>query len=107
MIARRSNVIRSCPHAECGFSGYDHLIAASLYCLAQDLFGQAGRIGVSRVKHGQSGIQANVDEPPGLGHIGFAEAFERTLSPERAGSEAEDRHLESGGPELPVFHCFA
>ena len=62
------------------------------------------RVDVGRVEHGQAGVEADVDEPRGLGHVALAPRLEGSLPAERARPEAQDRDLESGASELAIFH---
>ena len=72
--------------------GDEHLVAAALDRLAEDLLGQAGGIDVGRVEHGDAGFEADVDQPRGLGHVGRAPGLEEfAAAAEGAGAEAQAR----------------
>ena len=105
VVARRADVVGAGAEAEGPLGGDDHLVAAALDRLAQDLLGHAVRVDVGRVEHGEPGLEADVDEPRGLGDVARAPGLEELVAAaECAGAEAQDGDLESRTAELPEFH---
>ena len=93
------------PDAEGPLGGDEHLVAAALDRLAEDLLGQPARVDVGRVEHRQPGVEADVDEPRGLGDVARAPGLEElAAAAERAGAEAQDGHPESRSAEYSIFH---
>ena len=58
------------------------------------------RVDVGRVEHVQAGVEADVDQPRGLGDVACAPGLEElAAAAERAGAEAQDGDLESRAAE--------
>ena len=105
VMARRADVVGPRAGAKRPLGGDDHLIAAALDRLAQDLLGHAARVDVGRVEHGEAGFEADIDEPRGLGHVAVAPGLEELVAAaERAGAEAQHRNLEPRAAKLSEFH---
>jgi hypothetical protein len=82
------------------------LVPPALERLSEDLLGDALRVHVGRVEHREPRVEADVDEPRGLGDVGGAEALEHLRgAAERARAEREQRDLQARPAELTVFHA--
>ena len=69
------------------------------------LFDTADVYSDGRVEQRDACFQADVDEPPRFLHAGLAPRGEqRPLAAERARTEAEHRHPETGSAEITIFH---
>ncbi len=96
MMARRADVVRVVAHAEGRLGRDDHLAAATGNRLAENFLGDAVRVNVGGVEHGDARVQANVDEARRFVHVGFApRAEEIAPSAERRRAEAEYRDFEA------------
>ncbi|CEJ45739.1 hypothetical protein XAB3213_3210009 [Xanthomonas citri pv. bilvae] len=98
--ARRAGIVGAIAQAQAGLGRKDHLIAAALQRLAEDVFGRAIGIHICSIEQVEPCIQAQVDHAPRLRHIGVAPCRkQRPLAAERAGTQAKHGHLETGTAE--------
>src|SRR5215471_4875025 len=104
-MSRVAAIVRARPHREGGFGRDDDLVAASRDGLAEDLFGHAGGVDVSRVEHVDTGFEADVDEACRFGDVRCAPGIEEfTAAAEGSGAETEDWNFESGCAEPSILH---
>src|SRR5262249_4319373 len=105
VIAGGADVVGARPDAEGALGGEEHLLAASLDRLAQDLLCHPLGIDVGRVEQGEAGFEADIDEPPGLGDVAGTPGPEQlAAAAEGAGPQTQPRNLESRAAELSIFH---
>ena len=84
-----ANVVDVGADSERGFGGDEELVAAALDGLAGDFFGEAVGIDVGGVEHVEAGVEADVYEAGGFGHVARAPGFEEFVAAaECAGAEA-------------------
>ncbi|MNC58847.1 hypothetical protein D3C75_1086100 [compost metagenome] len=95
-VARHAPIVRTVAGRQAGLGRDQHLVAAALDGLAQDFFGGAVGIDVCGVEQVDPGLQADVDQAAGLGHVAVAPGAEQGAgTAEGARAEAEDRHAQA------------
>ena len=105
MKTRGAHVVRPRADTVRRLGGNHHPIASPLDRLSENFLGLAARIHVGRVEHHRARLEAQVNQARGLLNPVGAPLGKSGPAPERSGAKAQHRHLESGTPQLSVFHC--
>jgi hypothetical protein len=80
-------------------------MAASLESLSRDLLCLSARIHVRRIKHGDAGVETDIDETRRQRHFATTKRLEELVATaERGGTKTEDRDFQSRTTKLPIFH---
>ena len=82
MVPRQAGVVGAVAHRHPRLGGHQHLVAATLQDLPEDLLRQPVGADVGRVDQVDPGVQAPVDLPAGLVDPGRPDAGEPALAPE-------------------------
>ena len=103
--ARQALVVRARAHGEARLGGDQHAgRALAAHRLAENFFGEPGRIDVGGVDQIDAGVGDEVDQPARFGERDRADLGEAALAAERHRSQGQLRDLQSRIAQLSVFH---
>ena len=85
VIPRRSQFIRSFPHAKRGLGRDENIVTASFYSLAENFLRKTVRIDVGCVKQIHAGLEANGNHTAGFGYIGCTPGAKELSSSAKCG----------------------
>ncbi len=105
VLARGADVVGARPGPERALGRQDHLVPPPFDRLAQHRLGLAAAIDVGAVEHVESGVQADVEQPPRFGPVAAAPGRRRCgAAAEGQRAEAQHWHAEARSAQTPVFH---
>src|SRR3954447_187016 len=100
-MTRGAHVVGAGAEPEGTLGGDQQLIAPSCDGFAEDLFGPPVGVDIRAVEHVQAMLEADVDQPRGLGHATLAPRLKELVgTAERTRAEGEHRDLETRTTEL-------
>src|SRR3984885_6391952 len=106
MLTRGAIVVRAVAHREGRLGGNEQAVTLALDRLAQDLFGEPGRIDVGSVEQAHAVIETYVDQSRRAGGVGWSPCLEEVVAAaECAGAEPQRRHAQAGMAETIVVHA--
>src|SRR5581483_1467763 len=105
VLARQPRIIRSTTHRHPHLSRQHNLLAALLNRLTEDLLRGTLRIDISGVDQVDATLQAQINQPSGLLHIGIAHIGKPAPAPEGHRAHGHHRDPQTRPTQLPVLHA--
>src|SRR5579859_114534 len=105
MRAGGAKIVRPVSHAEVGLGRDQRLVAPAFERFAQDFLGEPAGVDIGSVEEVDSGVEADVEETAGFGHVGVSPCLEKLVAaPESGDSKTKRGNFEAGASEKSIFH---
>lgn len=105
VVARQALGVRPVADAHAHLGGDQHVaLAPAAERLADDLLGEALRVGIRGVEQVDAGIDAEIDEAGRLGELRRAGGREGAAAAEGHRAHGDGGDLDAGASEIAVFH---